>query len=354
MQSVVSRLYFSRICKIYGLTILASLALDVTTAFKSALCADPRDRERSYRESQRLAYRAPELLLLRLPLQEYGAEIDLWSVGVMLFELTCDSLPFSCNSELAYLLDVFKLLGTPTTKGEWEEIIGLNTPSRPHSQRIATGATLHNERPTTASNSGEQPLLGSPLPQPMEQDERRAHLDQQHQQELDHEAAEELATAAVMPMMWLGMLPLWPAPRWDVILKLLQREEKEEEMGWLRALDSAQQEGFQHIPRHDLVISDTNQKASKPETSDKVVADTDKSVAANEGNQSASLLKECTDLTEAENILLKFGRSLGSSSLELLRLLLTIKKTERLTAGQCVPALIVPRICVVFPHKKTA
>ena len=58
---------------------------------------DPKDRERSGRESKRLWYRAPELLL-RKPL--YSQEIDVWSFGCCVAEVAlCEPL-FTGETEI--------------------------------------------------------------------------------------------------------------------------------------------------------------------------------------------------------------------------------------------------------------
>ncbi|KAF8819788.1 hypothetical protein IE077_003997, partial [Cardiosporidium cionae] len=82
--------------------------------------ADPRDRERSWRESKRIYYRAPEIIM-RTP--EYGLEVDMWSIGVIFLELVLGYLPFSAQNELSYLCSIFRLIGTPQIS-EWSSLAG--------------------------------------------------------------------------------------------------------------------------------------------------------------------------------------------------------------------------------------
>lgn len=59
---------------------------------------DPKDRERSGRESKRLWYRAPELLLRR---NLYSHEIDVWSFGCLLAEVALNEPLFNGENEIA-------------------------------------------------------------------------------------------------------------------------------------------------------------------------------------------------------------------------------------------------------------
>ena len=58
-----------------------------------------------------LWYRAPEVIL---GASHYGAEIDVWSLGVILLELYSGKTPFDGQSEVDTLIKVFSLVGTPT------------------------------------------------------------------------------------------------------------------------------------------------------------------------------------------------------------------------------------------------
>src|ERR1700761_1691918 len=60
-----------------------------------------------------LWYRAPELLL---GAEEYGFEIDLWSVGCIFAELLTKDPLFQGKNEVDQLSKIFALLGTPTTE----------------------------------------------------------------------------------------------------------------------------------------------------------------------------------------------------------------------------------------------
>jgi len=58
---------------------------------------DPKDRERSQRESRRLWYRAPELLLRK---KMYSKEVDMWSFGCLLAELCLNKTLFQGECEI--------------------------------------------------------------------------------------------------------------------------------------------------------------------------------------------------------------------------------------------------------------
>ncbi|KFG48422.1 cyclin-dependent kinase, partial [Toxoplasma gondii FOU] len=100
---------------------------------------NPKDRERSYRESRRLFYRAPELLLMRgdgtvdsAPMYSFG--VDIWSVAIIFMELALLRPPFRADSEMIYLLQIFRLLGTPVDARTWAEMCGLPVPADPSAE----------------------------------------------------------------------------------------------------------------------------------------------------------------------------------------------------------------------------
>ena len=72
---------------------------------------DPKERERSGRESRRLMYRAPELMF-RPSL--YGKEIDIWSVGCLFAEMALAEPLLAEKSEIGLLLSIFRLTGSPS------------------------------------------------------------------------------------------------------------------------------------------------------------------------------------------------------------------------------------------------
>ena len=59
-----------------------------------------------------LWYRAPELLL---GAEEYGFEIDVWSIGCIFAELLTREPVFQGKNEVGQLSEIFTLIGTPTT-----------------------------------------------------------------------------------------------------------------------------------------------------------------------------------------------------------------------------------------------
>lgn len=60
-----------------------------------------------------LWYRAPELLL---GAEEYGFEIDIWSIGCVFAELITREPVFQGKNEVSQLSEIFNLLGMPSTK----------------------------------------------------------------------------------------------------------------------------------------------------------------------------------------------------------------------------------------------
>ncbi|CAG8532384.1 6913_t:CDS:10 [Diversispora eburnea] len=68
-----------------------------------------------------LCYRSPELCW---GATNYGPEIDLWSVGCMMMELTTRKLLFPGWDEISQLEMIFKLMGAPSTS-EWPEMVDL-------------------------------------------------------------------------------------------------------------------------------------------------------------------------------------------------------------------------------------
>lgn len=57
-----------------------------------------------------LWYRAPEVLLDNL---RYTKTIDLWSAGVIIYEMLTGSPMFKSNSELDMIIQILNLKGTP-------------------------------------------------------------------------------------------------------------------------------------------------------------------------------------------------------------------------------------------------
>ena len=87
----------------------------------SATPEEPKNRTRTAKERQRLAYRAPELLMR---CHDYSSEVDMWSAGVVLLELLLGGhpLPWAAAgvSEAETLLAVFEVVGSPTVE-RWPE-----------------------------------------------------------------------------------------------------------------------------------------------------------------------------------------------------------------------------------------
>jgi serine/threonine protein kinase len=69
------------------------------------------------KEIMTLWYRAPEVLLDNL---KYSKEIDIWSVGVIIFEMLAQQQMFRGNSEIDMLFQIFNLKGTPEMDSKHE------------------------------------------------------------------------------------------------------------------------------------------------------------------------------------------------------------------------------------------
>ena len=62
------------------------------------------------KEIQTLHWRAPELMLDNL---EYSFSVDMWSIGVIVYEMLTGKLMFNVQSEMEYLIEVMRMKGTP-------------------------------------------------------------------------------------------------------------------------------------------------------------------------------------------------------------------------------------------------
>jgi serine/threonine protein kinase len=71
---------------------------------------DPKDRDRSGRETRRLFYRAPELMFRP---NIYSFKVDMWAVGCLLAEMALGDALFKQSSELELLLRIFRVTGSP-------------------------------------------------------------------------------------------------------------------------------------------------------------------------------------------------------------------------------------------------
>ncbi|CDJ57276.1 protein kinase (incomplete catalytic triad), putative [Eimeria maxima] len=270
---------------------------------------NPRDRERSLRESQRLPYKAPELLLLReqqqQQYQQYGYEVDVWSAAVVFFELVTCEPPFCCSSELVHFIECCRLVGTPVTKQQWMHILG----------------------PLQQQQQQQQPMI-------LQGDEER-------------EILEEKAAAAVYPMMWLEMLPLWPAPRWQQMLHQLQHEEQQLLQQWGASISNygtpGEKQQLQQLQQLLRLVQEAQLKVvekrhcSSSSTSPSHPAPASPLPAAAPTAATAATTASATGLreeeaTESEKTLLNFGRLIGSGPLLLLQQTLTIDRTQRLPA----------------------
>jgi len=72
---------------------------------------DPKERERSGRESKRLWYKAPEMLYRT---KYYSFETDIWAVGCLFAEMALGVPLFISNSEIDLLFKIYNLTGSPS------------------------------------------------------------------------------------------------------------------------------------------------------------------------------------------------------------------------------------------------
>jgi serine/threonine protein kinase len=71
---------------------------------------EPNELQRSLRESKRMWYKSPEMLLRT---QEYGKECDIWQIGCLFIEIVLCKAIFKSNSEIENLINIFKFTGSP-------------------------------------------------------------------------------------------------------------------------------------------------------------------------------------------------------------------------------------------------
>lgn len=62
------------------------------------------------REIATLNWRAPETMLENF---QYNQAVDMWSIGVVLYEMLTGDLPFYGVTEIEVLLSIFRIKGTP-------------------------------------------------------------------------------------------------------------------------------------------------------------------------------------------------------------------------------------------------
>ena len=65
------------------------------------------------KEIATLNWRAPEVILDNLC---YNQGVDMWSIGIVIYEMLTGQLPFQGTSEIEYLLNIFRIKGTPVEK----------------------------------------------------------------------------------------------------------------------------------------------------------------------------------------------------------------------------------------------
>ena len=100
---------------------------------------DPKERDRSGRESRRLWYRPPEMLMRK---EMYSFEVDVWAAGCLLAEIASGEPLFSADTEIEQLFRIFKLIGSPgpelypsyaNTFPKWEPVVFSSAISPSHS-----------------------------------------------------------------------------------------------------------------------------------------------------------------------------------------------------------------------------
>ena len=109
------------------------------------------------KEIMTLWYRAPEVLLDNLC---YNKAIDLWSAGVIIFEMLTGEYLFRATSEIELIIKILQLKGTPLSEAEAEaerlELAKTNT------QRSASRKKWHEmfeQKPSDAASGSGRPVL---------------------------------------------------------------------------------------------------------------------------------------------------------------------------------------------------
>lgn len=65
------------------------------------------------KEIATLHYRAPEVILDNL---SYTQAVDMWAIGCVIYQCLTGLVPFEGNTEMGYLIEIFKRKGTPSEK----------------------------------------------------------------------------------------------------------------------------------------------------------------------------------------------------------------------------------------------
>ena len=63
------------------------------------------------KEISTLNWRAPEVIMDNL---RYNEAVDMWSIGIVIYEMLTGELPFHGITEIEYLLNIFRIKGTPS------------------------------------------------------------------------------------------------------------------------------------------------------------------------------------------------------------------------------------------------
>ena len=92
-----------------------------------------------------LWYRAPEVILDNL---KYSEAVDLWSAGVIIFEMLTGKVMFEGNSEIDMIFKIFNLKGTPVPEKLLQNK-GLNDnsffPINSNKKNVSTAQTVKSE-----------------------------------------------------------------------------------------------------------------------------------------------------------------------------------------------------------------
>jgi len=78
-----------------------------------SICSSVRTRKRYTEEVQTLHWRAPEILLYDKGPDDYNSKIDVWSIGIIIFNLLT-GIRFPGDCEVDQLFKYFRVFGTPT------------------------------------------------------------------------------------------------------------------------------------------------------------------------------------------------------------------------------------------------
>ena len=108
------------------------------------------------KEIQSLPYRAPEIMLENLL---YSSSVDMWSLGVIIYEMLMGHRMFNGYSEIEYLIEVMRRKGTPnagdiTQYAKFKGLLKIS-PLLPRFEKPKQGPTNNSSTADSASEDGD-------------------------------------------------------------------------------------------------------------------------------------------------------------------------------------------------------